>query len=132
MWTIRATYQAPEGQDVLVSQFLGGENIIQLASLLYASGDSPQAAADLFITPDRSRAEWFLHWMSHEQYLNWYAEYGTECDQLLADSQYYGRSQGVTYTRDQPPHEDYDWELVAPPGMIRVEDIFLYLSNATL
>ena len=133
MWTIKVTYQSPPGQDVLVSQFLGGENILQLAGLLYNSDPSPILGINVYITDSRDQAEFFIYWASQTDYDTWYAVHKEECDQLVEDARAYGASQGVTYTRSQPPHEDYDWSNEVPiEQLYPVDDVFLYLSNATL
>jgi hypothetical protein len=133
MWAVRLSYELP-GQDVLVAQFLGEENVLQLATHLFETGPSPAFIFPIpvYVTTDLSYSAIYIIWENKSEFDTWYAVNGTEWEDLIAESNVYGAAQGVVFNRDYPPHEDYDWTTVSRPDMVLVEDIFQHLSNATM
>lgn len=133
MWSVKLSYSLP-GQDVLVAQFLGEENVLQLATYLFESEPDPVFIHPIacYINGDASRAEFYIHWESQEAFNNWYAVHGEDWEALIAESNAYGAEQGVVFERSYPPHEDYDWSNDSSSDMQLVSDVFLHLSNAKL
>jgi hypothetical protein len=133
MWTVKLSYTLP-GQDVLVAQFLGEENVLQLASLMFEAEPSPVfiLPVPIYVSPDLSHSAIFIVWENKSAFDTWYAVHGNDWEELLAESNAYGSGQGIVFERQFPPYEDYDWLAVSRPDMVLVEDIFMHLSNAKL
>jgi hypothetical protein len=131
MWSVKLSYSLP-GQDVLVAQFLGEENVLQLAAYLFESEPDPIPFPILiYMSEDKSKSDIFITWANQAAFDNWYSVHGDEWEALLNESNAYGAGQGIQFNREYPPYEDYDWATVAPPDMILVDDLFVHLSNAT-
>jgi hypothetical protein len=133
MWTVKLSYELP-GQDVLVAQFLGEENVLQLATHLFESEPSPVFffPIPVYVSTDFTYSEIFIAWENKAAFDIWYAAHGVEWEELLAESNAYGAQQGVMFKREYPPHEDYDWATVSRSDMVLLEDIFHHLSNAVI
>lgn len=133
MWTVRLSYSLP-GQDVVVAQFLGEENVIQLAVHLFESEPCPVQIFPLpmYVTEDYSKAYVYLFWENKEAFDTWYSVNGEDWEALLAESNAYGAQQGIVFERTFPPHEDYDWSNDSPTDLVVLEDVFQHLSNAQL
>ena len=131
MWTVKLSYEQP-GQDVLVAQFLGEENVLQLATHLFESEPSPAFLFPVYVSADFTYSEIFIIWENKAGFDSWYAVHGVEWEELLAESNAYGAQQGVMFNREYPPYEDYDWIAVSRPDMELVEDLFQHLNNAAI
>jgi hypothetical protein len=130
MWTVRLSYSLP-GQNVLVSQFQGEENVLLLAVELFLSDPSPivNVFIPIYVSEDSSRSDFFITWNSQQDFDAWYAVHGEVWDELLSESNAHGAEKGVVFERKYPPHEDYDWNTEAPSDMVQIDDIFAYLSK---
>jgi len=130
MWTVKLSYSLP-GQDVLVAQFLGEENVLQLATYLFDSEPDPLPfPVQIFVSEDLSESAMYLTWASQATFDNWYSVHGNDWEALLTESNAYGAEQGIVFERQYPPYEDYDWASNSPSNMILVQDIFSHLENA--
>jgi len=130
MWTVKLSYSLP-GQDVLVAQFLGEENVLQLAAYLFDSEPDPLPfPIQIFVSEDLSKADMYLTWGSQAAFDSWYSVHGSDWEALLTESNAYGSEQGIVFERHFPAHEDFDWASNPTPNMVLVEDIFAHLGNA--
>jgi len=131
MWTVKLSYELT-GQDVLVAQFLGEENVLQIAGHLFESEPSPALLVTAYANADFTYSEIFIVWENNAAFDTWYAVHGVDWEELLAESNAYGAQQGVIFKREYPPYEDYDWLTVTRGDMELVEDLFQHLNNAVI
>jgi hypothetical protein len=109
MWTVKLSYSLP-GQDVLVAQFLGEENVLQLAAYLFDSEPDPLPfPIQIFVSEDLSKADMYLTWGSQAAFDSWYSVHGSDWEALLTESNAYGSEQGIfiNITRSSKIHKIY-------------------------